>query len=143
MPNTPVAVSEGVLLVAEENDWGEEERLWMLDLLGGVGRVVQLPTRLMDAGMAISGCGPAFVDMIIEAIADGGVKNGLQRKQAYELVCQTLIGSAKLQMETGKHPGQLKDEVCSPGGWTIKGVAALEKSGIRSAFIEAIDTILE
>ena len=143
MPNTPVAVSEGVLLVAEENDWDYQERQWMLDLLESVGKVVELPTRLMDAGMAISGCGPAFVDMIIEALADGGVKNGLQRKQAYELVCQTLIGSAKLQLDTGKHPGQLKDEVCSPGGWTIKGVVSLEKSGIRTAFIEAIDAILE
>lgn len=143
MPNTPVAVSEGVLLVAEENSMDKDDREWILDLLGSCGRVVELSTRLMDAGMAISGCGPAFVDMIIEALADGGVKNGLQRKQAYELVCQTLIGSAKLQLESGKHPGQLKDEVCSPGGWTIKGVASLEKSGIRTAFIEAIDAILE
>lgn len=143
MPNTPVAVSEGVLLVAEENDWDIEDRKWILGLLGSVGRVVELPTKLMDAGMAISGCGPAFIDMIIEALADGGVKNGLQRAQAYELVCQTLIGSAKLQLDTGKHPGQLKDEVCSPGGWTIKGVASLEKSGIRTAFIEAIDAILK
>ena len=143
MPNTPVAVSEGVLLVAEENSMDKYDREWILDLLGSCGRVVELPTRLMDAGMAISGCGPAFVDMIIEALADGGVKNGLQRKQAYELVCQTLIGSAKLQLESGKHPGQLKDEVCSPGGWTIKGVASLEKSGIRTAFNEAIDAILE
>ena len=143
MPNTPVAVSEGVLLVAEENDWDKDDRAHLLDLLGSVGEVVELPTRLMDAGMAISGCGPAFVDMIIEALADGGVKNGLQRAQAYKLVSQTLIGSAKLQLETGKHPGQLKDEVCSPGGWTIKGVSSLEKSGIRTAFIEAIDSILE
>ncbi len=143
MPNTPVSVSEGVLLVAEENSWDKEDRLQLLDLLGSVGRVVELPTRLMDAGMAISGCGPAFVDMIIESLADGAVKNGLQRKQAYELVCQTLIGSAKLQLETGIHPGQLKDNVCSPGGWTIKGVASLEESGIRSAFIKAIDAVLD
>ncbi|MBR5516640.1 MAG: pyrroline-5-carboxylate reductase [Firmicutes bacterium] len=143
MPNTPVAVAEGVLLVAEENDWDKEDRNELMELLGSVGRVVELPTRLMDAGMAISGCGPAFVDMIIEALADGAVKNGLQRAQAYQLVSQTLVGSAKLQLETGKHPGQLKDEVCSPGGWTIKGVASLEKSGIRTAFIEAIDAILE
>lgn len=143
MPNTPVAVSEGVILVEEENNLHQEDREFILELLESVSRVVELPTRLMDAGMAISGCGPAFVDMIIEALADGGVKNGLQRKQAYELVCQTLIGSAKLQLDTGKHPGQLKDEVCSPGGWTIKGVASLEKSGIRTAFIEAIDAILE
>lgn len=143
MPNTPVSVSKGVLLVAEENSWDKEDREQLLWLLESIGRVVELPTRLMDAGMAISGCGPAFMDMIIEALADGGVKNGLQRKQAYELVCQTMIGSAELQLATGKHPGQLKDEVCSPGGWTIKGVSSLEKSGIRAAFIKAIDDILE
>lgn len=139
MPNTPVSVSEGVLLVAEENNWDENEREELLNLLGSVGRVVELPTRLMNAGMAVSGCGPAFVDMIIEALADGAVKNGIQRKQAYELVCQTLIGSAKLQLETGIHPGELKDNVCSPGGVTIKGVAVLEEEGVRSALIKAID----
>lgn len=139
MPNTPVSVSEGVLLVAEENNWDKEERQELLDLLGAVGRVVELPTRLMNAGMAVSGCGPAFVDMIIEALADGAVKNGIQRKQAYELVCQTLIGSAKLQLETGMHPGELKDNVCSPGGVTIKGVSILEEEGLRSALIKAVD----
>lgn len=143
MPNTPVSVSEGVLLVAEENNWDAAEKTELLSLLGSVGRVVELPTRLMDAGMAISGCGPAFIDMVIEALADGAVKNGIQRKQAYELVCQTMIGSAKLQLESGIHPGQLKDNVCSPGGLTIKGVASLEESGIRSAFIKAVDKVLE
>lgn len=143
MPNTPVSVSEGVLLVAEENNWDPAEKIELLSLLNSVGRVVELPTRLMDAGMAISGCGPAFIDMVIEALADGAVKNGIQRKQAYELVCQTMIGSAKLQLESGIHPGQLKDNVCSPGGLTIKGVASLEESGIRSAFIKAVDKVLE
>lgn len=143
MPNTPVSVSEGVLLVAEENSWDPTEKIELLSLLNSVGRVVELPTRLMDAGMAISGCGPAFIDMVIEALADGAVKNGIQRKQAYELVCQTMIGSAKLQLESGIHPGQLKDNVCSPGGLTIKGVASLEESGIRSAFIKAVDKVLE
>ena len=143
MPNTPVAVLEGVILMTEENNWDKAERAQLVELLGSVGKVVELPTRLLNAGMAVSGCGTAFMDMIIEAMADGGVKNGLQRKQAYELACQTMIGTAKLMLDSGKHPGQLKDEVCSPGGWTIKGVASLEKSGIRSAFIEAIDAILE
>lgn len=143
MPNTPVSVSEGVLLVAEENNWDSAEKKELLGLLNSVGRVIELPTRLMDAGMAISGCGPAFLDMVIEALADGAVKNGIQRKQAYELVCQTMIGSAKLQLESGIHPGQLKDNVCSPGGLTIKGVASLEESGIRAAFIKAVDRVLE
>ena len=96
----------------------------------------------MNAGMAISGCGPAFMDMIIEALADAAVKNGIGRAQAYELVCRTMIGSAALQLATGAHPGQLKDNVCSPGGTTIKGVASLEESGIRSALIKAVDAVL-
>lgn len=141
MPNTPVSVSEGILLVEEENDWNEEERKALIELLSAVGRVEILPNRLMEAGGAISGCGPAFMDMIIEAFADGVVKNGLQRKQAYDLVCQTMIGSARLVLESGLHPGQLKDNVCSPGGITIKGVASLEESGLRSALIKAIDAV--
>ena len=105
--------------------------------------VKELPSRLMDAAMAISGCGPAFMDMIIEALGDAGVKNGLQRKDAYELACFTMVGSARLKMETGLHPGELKDNVCSPAGSTIKGVASLEESGIRYAFIKAIDEVLK
>lgn len=143
MPNTPVAVSKGVLLVEEENDWEDDERKQLLDLLNGVGKVVELPNRLMTAGMAISGCGPAFMDMVIEALGDAAVKNGIQRKQAYEIACQTMVGSAELMMSTGMHPGQLKDNVCSPGGTTIKGVASLEESGIRYAFIKAVDEIVK
>lgn len=143
MPNTPVAVSKGVLLVEQENDWDEDERKQLLELLGAVGMVAELPNRLMTAGMAISGCGPAFMDMVIEALGDAAVKNGIQRKQAYELACQTMAGSAELMMATGMHPGQLKDNVCSPGGTTIKGVASLEESGIRYAFIKAVDNIIK
>ena len=143
MPNTPVAVSKGVLLVEEENDWDDEERKQLFKLLDAVGKVVELPGRLMTAGMAISGCGPAFMDMVIEALGDAAVKNGIQRKQAYEIACQTMAGSAELMMATGMHPGQLKDNVCSPGGTTIKGVASLEESGIRYAFIKAVDNIVK
>lgn len=143
MPNTPVSVSKGVLLVEEENDLQQEDRNFLLELLESVGKVIELPSRLMDAGSAVSGCGPAFMDMIIEAIGDGAVKNGIQRRQAYEMVCQTMIGSAELQLQTGMHPGQLKDNVCSPGGTTIRGVAALEEAGIRSAFIKAIDAVIK
>jgi len=107
-----------------------------------VGGWVELPSHLMNAGMAISGCGPAFFDMIIEAMGDGGVKNGLPRDKAYRLAASTMEGAAKLFMESGLHPGQLKDQVCSPGGTTIRGVAALEEAGVRSAFIKAIDKIL-
>ena len=143
MPNTPAAVGEGVFLAEEENDLMEEERNFLFELLTAVGRVKELPSRLMDAAMAISGCGPAFMDMIIEALGDAGVKNGLQRKDAYELACFTMVGSARLKMETGLHPGELKDNVCSPAGTTIKGVASLEESGIRYAFIKAIDEVLK
>ena len=143
MPNTPAAVGEGVFLAEEENDLMEEERNFLFELLTAVGMVKELPSRLMDAAMAISGCGPAFMDMIIEALWDAGVKNGLQRKDAYELACFTMVGSARLKMETGLHPGELKDNVCSPAGTTIKGVASLEESGIRYAFIKAIDEVLK
>ena len=143
MPNTPVAVSRGVLLVEEENDWQEEERQKLFDILSSTGRVIEIPDRLMTAAMAISGCGPAFMDMIIEALGDAAVKNGIQRKQAYELAAQTMAGSAQLMLDTGLHPGQLKDNVCSPGGTTIKGVASLEESGLRYAFIKAVDAIVK
>ncbi len=143
MPNTPVAVGQGVFLMAQSNDWESAERQELIALLDKTGSTIILPDRLMDAGMAVSGCGPAFIDMVIEAMADGAVKNGIPRPQAYKLVCATMLGSAALQMETGTHPGQLKDAVCSPGGTTIKGVASLEESGIRSAFIKAIDAVLK
>ena len=91
----------------------------------------------MGAGMAVSGCGPAYVDLFVESLADAGVAGGLTRKDAMMLAAQTVLGSAKLILESGKHPGVLKDEVCSPGGTTIQGVRKLEEKGFRSAVIEA------
>ena len=96
----------------------------------------------MGIGGAVTGCGPAFVDLFIEAFADAAVKYGIQRPMAYELVSQMILGSAKLQLTTGKHPGQLKDEVCSPGGSTIRGVEALEKNGLRSVCMSAIEAVM-
>ncbi|MBR3706105.1 MAG: pyrroline-5-carboxylate reductase [Firmicutes bacterium] len=142
MPNTPVSVGAGTILLEEKNTLAEDDRQQLKDLLESVGGWVELPSHLMNAGMAISGCGPAFFDMIIEAMGDGGVKNGLPRDKAYRLAASTMEGAAKLFMESGLHPGQLKDQVCSPGGTTIRGVAALEEAGVRSAFIKAIDKIL-
>lgn len=143
MPNTPVAVGKGTFLMEETSSMKDEDRIAITDILSALGTVITMPSRLMDAATAVSGCGPAFFDMVIEAIADGAVKNGITRKTAYELACTTMAGTAELMLKTGLHPGELKDRVCSPGGTTIKGVASLEESGIRSAFIKAVDAVLE
>ena len=143
MPNTPVAVGKGTFLMEETSSMKDEDRIVITDILSALGTVINMPGRLMDAATAVSGCGPAFFDMVIEAIADGAVKNGVPRKTAYELACSTMAGTAELMLKTGLHPGELKDRVCSPGGTTIKGVAALEECGIRSAFIKAVDAVLK
>ena len=109
-----------------------------LDAMAGAGLFSALPENLIDAGSAVAGCGPAFVDLFIEAMADGGVACGLTRPMALECAAQTLIGAARLMLETGKHPGALKDAVCSPSGATIQGVRALEAGGFRSAVMEAV-----
>jgi pyrroline-5-carboxylate reductase len=142
MPNTPAMVGEGVFLFEEKNSLKPAELTEMKRLFEGLGVVIPLPTDLMGIGGYISGCGPAFVDLFMEAYADAGVKYGLPRATAYKLISQTVLGSAKLQQVTGEHPGVLKDAVCSPKGTTICGVAALEKAGFRSACIECIDAIV-
>ena len=120
----------------------KEERMQMMDLFGALGMVAELPASLMGIGGAVTGCGPAFVDLMLEGFADAAVKYGISRELAYRLVSQTVLGSAKLQLVTGEHPGVLKDAVCSPGGSTIRGVAALEHAGMRSACIDAIDAVM-
>ena len=142
MPNTPAMVGEGVFLFEKKCSLPEAELAEAKRLFEGLGVVETLPTELMGIGGYLSGCGPAFVDLFMEAYADAGVKYGLPRATAYKLIAQTVLGSAKLQMVTGKHPGELKDAVCSPNGTTICGVAALEKAGFRSACIECIDAIV-
>ena len=107
------------------------------------GRLEVVDERMMDAVGCVSGCSPAYVYMFIEALADGAVKYGLPRAKAYQMAAQTVLGSAKMVLETGKHPGQLKDEVCSPGGTTIAGVSALEEWGFRNAVIKAEDASYE
>ncbi len=143
MPNTPVLASEGVFLFEEQHSLTDAERVQTMRMFESLGIVLELPSRLMEIGSAVSGCGPAFVDVFMEAYADAAVKYGIQRQTAYQMVAQTLIGAAKLQQMTGKHPGALKDEVCSPGGTTIRGVAALEEKGFRDACISSIDAIME
>lgn len=143
MPNTPAMVNEGVFLFEQSNSLEKTERKELMELFGSLGLVEELPDNLMEIGGAISGCGPAFVDMIIESYADAAVKYGIPRQTAYKLVSQTILGSAKLQLKTGISPSVLKDNVCSPGGSTICGVSSLEKNGLRNACIESIDAIMK
>jgi pyrroline-5-carboxylate reductase len=135
MPNTPVAVGEGMILYTGD---AEEEMEAFLHAMRFAGRFLRVEERLMDAGMAVSGCGPAFVDLFVEALSDAGVASGLARKDATVLAAQMVLGSARLILESGRHPGELKDAVCSPGGTTIQGVRKLEEKGFRSAVIEAV-----
>ncbi len=138
MPNTPAAIGEGMILYFANAKVTAEELEFFLCALEKAGRFSPLAEKLIDAGASVAGCGPAFVDLFVEALADGGVACGLPRAQALEFAAQMVAGSAKLILESGKHPGKLKDEVCSPGGTTIQGVRALEKGGFRSAVMEAV-----
>lgn len=143
MPNTPAQVSQGVLLFEAKHSLEPQERQEIMELFSALGLVRELPSSLMGIGGTITGCGPAFVDLMLEAFADAAVKYGLPRPLAYELVSQMVSGSAALQLSTGKHPGQLKDEVCSPGGTTILGVDALEKAGLRAACLRAVEAVMK
>ncbi|MFQ8706393.1 MAG: pyrroline-5-carboxylate reductase [Thomasclavelia sp.] len=138
MPNTPALVLKGMTLLEKENSLTATELEFVVEMFSSIGEVLILPSYQMKAGGSISGCGPAFVYMFIEAMADGGVSLGLPRDVAYKLASQTLIGSGMMQKETALHPGILKDQVCSPGGITIKGVETLEANGFRNAVIKAI-----
>ena len=138
MPNTPSSIGEGMILYTAGSDVLDIELQVFLTAMAGAGRLSPLPEHLMDAGSAISGCGPAFVDLFIEALADGGVACGLPRASALEFAAQMVAGSARLVLESGKHPGVLKDAVCSPGGTTIQGVRALEEGGFRGTVMNAV-----
>ena len=138
MPNTPAAIGEGMVFYdCSENVTKTEEKVF-LESLAGAGRLAPLADHLMDAGSAVAGCGPAFADLFIEALADGGVACGLPRALALESAAQMLIGTGRLMLETGRHPGELKDAVCSPGGATIQGIRALEEAGFRGAVMDAV-----
>lgn len=138
MPNVPCAVGEGVTLCAKNSLVTEVEYGEFLGAMKESGEMDDIPEHLIDAASAVSGCGPAFVYEIIESLADGAVACGVPRDKAYLYAAQTLLGSAKLMLETGKSPGALKDSVCSPGGTTIQGLRKLEEGGLRSALIEAV-----
>lgn len=143
MPNTPALVGEGCSAVCFNNEVNEEERELCMKLIGSFGMAQEIPEKLMDAFAGVSGCSPAFVFMFMEALADGGVAAGLPRSQAYAFAAQAVMGSAKLMLESGKHPGELKDMVCSPGGTTIEGVRVLEENGFRGAVMDAVKATVE
>ncbi len=138
MPNTPAAIGMGMIALACGGDVPDEAAETVMDILSGAGRVMRLPEHLMDAFSAVCSCSPAFVYIFIEALADGAVMAGIPRQDAITYAAQSVMGSAAMVLETGQHPGELKDAVCSPAGSTIAGVAALERNGFRSAAIEAI-----
>ena len=138
MPNTPAAVGEGVILYAANSEVTPQEIEEFTQGMAAGGMLDPLGEALLDAGSAVAGCGGAFCDLFLEALADGGVACGLPRAKAQQYAAQMLLGSARLMLETGKHPGSLKDEVCSPGGSTIQGVRALEAGGFRGAVMEAV-----
>lgn len=138
MPNTPATVGAGITAIAAGQQTQPSHLEQAQQIFQAVGEVVEVPESLMDAVTGLSGSGPGYVAIAIEALTDGGVAAGLPRAIAAKLALQTVLGSAQLLQSSGMHPAELKDRVTSPGGTTIAGIAALEKSGFRSALIEAV-----
>lgn len=138
MPNTPALVGEGCTGVCRNENVTEEEMNRVMELLTSFGTASEVTEGLMDAVIGVSGSSPAYVFLFIEAMADGAVAAGMPRKQAYEFAAQAVLGSAKMVLETGKHPGELKDMVCSPAGTTIEAVKVLEEKGFRGAVVDAV-----
>lgn len=138
MPNTPAAIGEGLILCTKNSMVRDEEYRKFKTGFAAAGMLDDISESLIDAASAISGCGPAYVYLFIEALADGGVRCGLPRDKALKFAAKTVLGSAGMVLGSDAHPGALKDAVCSPAGSTIEGVAALESAGFRSAAIEAV-----
>lgn len=143
MPNTPAMVYEGAFALCSDNDFTAEELDNATSIYETIGVVEMIPEHLIDAVCGLSGGGPAYAAMFIEALADGGVKQGLPRATAYRLAAQTCLGTAKMILEKGIHPGELKDMVTSPGGTTIEGCEALERGGMRAAVIDCVNVATE
>ncbi|MDR3233249.1 MAG: pyrroline-5-carboxylate reductase [Planctomycetaceae bacterium] len=139
MPNTPCLVGEGVSGFCISEGVTPNDVKLISEFLATVGVAIQFPERQLDAVAGLSGSGPAYIYILIEALADGGVKMGLSREAALQLAAQTVLGAAKMVLTTGEHPAVLKDKVCSPRGTTISGVHALEKSAFRSTIIDAVE----
>jgi pyrroline-5-carboxylate reductase len=142
MPNTPALVNAAMCSITPNTEVTDDELAIIQTLLNCIGETEVVPEYLIDAVVGASGSSPAFVFMFIEALADGAVKGGLSRKQAYKFAAQAVMGSAKLLLESGKHPGELKDMVCSPAGTTIEGVQKLEQRGFRAALMEAVEATI-
>lgn len=143
MPNTPALVGEGMAALSPNENVDESEKGTALKIFQSFGKAEIVPEYLMDTVTAVSGSSPAYVFMLIEAMADAAVIGGMPRKQAYTFASQAVLGSAKMALETGKHPGELKDMVCSPAGTTIDAVAALEEEGFRNAVIKAMKACIK
>ena len=139
MPNTPALISRGVIALSSSAEFPEDKIAELKKILSGAGLVDRVEERLLDAVTGLSGSGPAFACLFIEALADGGVRAGLPRDKALLYAAQTVMGSAAMLLETGKHPAELKDMVTSPGGTTIAGLSALENGAFRAAAINAVE----
>lgn len=138
MPNTAAMVGEAITAFSPNENVGKEELDAVKNILESFGKAEAVPERLMDSVVGVSGSAPAYVFMLIEAMADAAVEAGMPRQQAYTFAAQAVLGSAKLMLETGKHPGELKDMVCSPAGTTIAAVRVLEEQGLRGAVMDAV-----
>lgn len=137
MPNTPALVGEAMSALCSNRNVSETQLEEVISIFNSFGKCEVIPESMMDAVIGVSGSSPAYVYMFIEAMADAAVADGMPRAQAYKFAAQSVLGSAKMVLETGKHPGSLKDDVCSPGGTTIEAVAVLEQQGLRNAVITA------
>lgn len=143
MPNTPSLVGEGMAAIVPNANADEDDTAKVLEIFNSFGRAEIVAEQLMDAVTAVSGSSPAYVFMFIEAMADAAVQGGMPRAQAYTFAAQAVLGSAKMVLETGKHPGELKDMVCSPAGTTIDAVAVLEEEGMRAAVMKAMKACID
>lgn len=143
MPNTPLAVGAGMTALVPGKDVAQADLDFVCSIFAACGETIVVTEAQIEAVTAISGCGPAYVFMMIDALADGGVRAGLPRDVSIKLAAQTFMGAGKMQIQTGLHPAVLRDQVTSPGGTTIAGISTLEKYSVRSALIESIDSVIK